>query len=287
VPVGHLSYSALDSYSRCHYRFYVERVIGLRSPLHPSESNPEGVEEPGAEADELVDPDADITGDVGLAIGRAVHAALEWSARHAWAEPGPAELGAILLREGLADDPGASSRVGELVGAWLSSGMRARLEAESVWIRPEAPFVIALGGTIVRGKIDLLAELAGGELLVVDYKTNALGGAAPAELASRYATQRDIYALAVHESRRNGSSVAVETAYCFLEDAGRPVLDPYDEARLGEARHGLEALVAGIRAGDFARTDAPHPALCHGCPAAARLCAKPAWRPSWARATAR
>ena len=48
-----------------------------------------------------------------------------------------------------------------------------------------------LGGAIVRGKIDLLAETSFGPLLV-DYKTDALGGADPAEVAGRYETQRDL-----------------------------------------------------------------------------------------------
>ena len=39
-----------------------------------------------------------------------------------------------------------------------------------------------------------------------------------------------------------------------------------------------------IRGGEFVRTDSPHVALCHGCPAAARLCGNPAWRPQWATA---
>src|SRR5437764_1003844 len=32
LPVSRLSYSALESYKRCGYRFYLERVAGLRGP---------------------------------------------------------------------------------------------------------------------------------------------------------------------------------------------------------------------------------------------------------------
>src|SRR5205085_320172 len=32
LPVARLSYSALESYKRCGYRFYLERVAGLRGP---------------------------------------------------------------------------------------------------------------------------------------------------------------------------------------------------------------------------------------------------------------
>jgi hypothetical protein len=38
-------------------------------------------------------------------------------------------------------------------------------------------------------------------------------------------------------------------------------------------------MIARMRAGAFAPTDEPTPAVCFGCPAAARLCPHPAWRP--------
>jgi hypothetical protein len=39
-------------------------------------------------------------------------------------------------------------------------------------------------------------------------------------------------------------------------------------------------LVARMRRGEFEVTAEPYGALCHGCPAAARLCPRPAWRPA-------
>jgi RecB family exonuclease len=140
------------------------------------------------------------------------------------------------------------------------------------------PFVLELAGAIVRGKIDLLADTPDGPL-VVDYKTDALGEADPAELAGRYQTQRDLYALAVH--RASGAD-SVRAAYCFLEAPERTVLETYEGAGLAAARERLETLIRRIGDGDFARTASPHRSLCHGCPAAARLCGKPAWKPQWA-----
>ena len=59
----------------------------------------------------------------------------------------------------------------------------------------------ASAGTVVRGKIDLLVD--GGEVpTVVDYKTDALDGRAPAEAAARYAAQRQVYA--PRRGRRDG-----------------------------------------------------------------------------------
>jgi ATP-dependent helicase/nuclease subunit A len=277
----HLSYSALADYARCHYRFYVERVVGATSPLAAEATDTEEAEEGSAgEADELVEPALGAR-ERSLAIGNAVHATLEASARRSWAPPDGAEMETILAREGLDADGEARGRVEALVEGWLSSELRAELEASGARIRPEVPFVLGLAGAVVRGKIDLLAERSEGPL-VVDYKTDALRGANPAELAERYATQRDLYALAVHGARRNGAAAIVRATYCFLEAPERASVEIYDEARVAAARERLERLVAGIRAGDFERTDNPHPALCYGCPAAARLCAKPAWRPQWA-----
>jgi RecB family exonuclease len=141
--------------------------------------------------------------------------------------------------------------------------------------------VLGLGGAVVRGKIDLLAESPDGPL-VVDYKTDALRDADPAKLAERYRTQRDLYALAIHGARSNGEAAVVRAAYCFLETPEQASVEIYDAARITAVHERLQGLVAGIRAGDFTRTDDPHPALCYGCPAAARLCGNPAWKPQWA-----
>jgi RecB family exonuclease len=209
---------------------------------------------------------------------------LEASARRSWTPPGEMDVETIIAREGLAEDPEARDRVEALVDGWLGSELRAELDRGGARLRPEVPFVLGLAGAVVRGKIDLLGETEAG-IVVVDYKTDALRGADPAELAKGYATQRDLYALAVHGARGDGSGPAIRAAYCFLEAPERTVVETYDEARLKTARERLEGLVAGIRAGAFERTDSPHRSLCYGCPAAARLCGAPAWRPQWAAAS--
>jgi ATP-dependent helicase/nuclease subunit A len=280
TAAGHLSYSALATYSGCHYRFYVERVIGLEASTGMEEPAEDDGAEERRQADELPVPAAGPR-EWSLAIGNTVHAALEASARRSWAPPSGAELETILEREGLGADGEARARVEALVEGWLSSELRAELEESGAPIRPEVPFVLGLGGAVVRGKVDLLAEAPEGPL-VVDYKTDVLRGADPAELAERYETQRDLYALAIHDAHRNGEAPVIRAAYCFLDAPDQPSVETYDAARIAAARERLEPLVAGIRAGDFTRTDSPHPALCYGCPAAARLCGKPAWQPQWA-----
>ena len=58
-------------------------------------------------------------------------------------------------------------------------------------VRAEVPILLGVGGTVLRGSIDLLVERDGEPPLVVDYKTDRLDGADPAEHAARYETQRD------------------------------------------------------------------------------------------------
>jgi len=276
---GHLSYSALASYAGCGYRFYVERILGLGSPAELAASDGEPELDDAVEGDELLHPGLGPR-ERSLAIGSAVHAVLEAAARRSWAPVTDDEVKRVLAREGLAGDEAARERVATLVKGWLSSELAEGLRDGGARVRPEVPFLLDLGGTVVRGKIDLLAEMDAGPL-VVDFKTDALEGADPAELAGRYEIQRDIYALAVERGTGNGSG-PIRAAYCFLEDPARTVTETYDESRLRGARERVEGLIGRIRAGDFGRTDTPHLALCHGCPAAARLCGNPGWKPQWA-----
>ena len=102
VPLGHLSYSALDAFKRCGYRFYVERVLGVRAGLvtaaAPREDEGDEPDEEARAGDELHEPEGDeaVVGGAGpspaLALGNAVHAALEWTARAGWEHPGTERL---------------------------------------------------------------------------------------------------------------------------------------------------------------------------------------------------
>ena len=215
---GHLSYAALADYERCGYRFYAERVLGLAS-LDPGSDEPAPLEsdEVLGEADLAAAAGADEIPPPGLrerrlAFGNAVHGLLEWSARNRWAAPARERCEALLRQEGLAGDEDVA-RAMELVEGWLGSELRASLAGARVRVRPEAPFLLALGGSVVRGKMDLVAEMPGGEIVVVDYKTDALGGDDPAARADRYATQRGLYALAA--SRLGADGATIRTAYCL------------------------------------------------------------------------
>jgi ATP-dependent exoDNAse (exonuclease V) beta subunit len=271
VPVGHLSYSALAEYERCGYRFYVERLLGLDAP--PGRPHDDAVAADGSEA-------APAPGgrDLRRGLGTMVHAALEWSARNDWARPSDDQLDALLSQHAISGHSEIAARARELVDAWLASALRSELDAPE--LRVEVPFAISLAGSVVRGQIDLLAP--GPEPTVLDYKTDALGDGGPADLAARYAAQREIYALAAAAAGGNGDPPpSVRAVHVFLEAPAEPVVEHFDRDRIASSRERLERLISEIRSGGngFAPTDEPSWAICNGCPAAARLCPHPKWRP--------
>jgi hypothetical protein len=207
-----------------------------------------------------------------LVFGNAVHAALEWSARHGWQEPASERLEALLAGAG----PGALERARGLISGWLSSPLREELEDAEA--RPEVPFALPLGGTIVRGKIDLLARTGAGAL-VVDFKTDTLGGAGVTGPGEHYRVQRELYALVAAEAAGTDSG-PIRAIHLFLEAPREPVSEIMGPLELDAAKERLAALVGRMRTGDYAPTDQPTSAVCFGCPAAWNLCPHPAWRPS-------
>ncbi|MDX6581088.1 MAG: hypothetical protein QOI10_272 [Solirubrobacterales bacterium] len=266
VPIGHLSYSALSQYEGCGYRFYVERVLGAREALAASED--EAADQPADPPAELVEPGIDRG--LALGIGNAVHAALEWSARHGWEPPADTRLAELLAREGLAGEE-AAERARRLVAGWLDSELRASLGSAPA--RAEVPFVLDLGSTVARGQIDLLVAGGDGAPTVIDYKTDALDGRTAGERGERYEVQRQVYALAA------GGATGARAVHVFLEAPDDPVIEEFDPERLAAAREHLEAMVERMRGGVFEVAAEPFPALCFGCPAAARLCPRPKWKP--------
>jgi ATP-dependent helicase/nuclease subunit A len=247
--IGGLSYSALSAFENCGYRFYVERVLGIREP-----------EVVSVDGDDMAAPEVRRRFGPGL----AVHTLLEWSARHRWREPSGDRVAASLREQGL-DEADADSQVVALTKAFLDSPLREEIGEDSV--SPEVPFVLAVGATLIRGSIDLLVERSDGSVLVVDYKTDRLEDRDPAEIVSRYSIQRDLYALAAA-----ARGAPVETAYVFLERPDQPVRESFDSAGLDAARGRVEAVLERLAAGGFEVTDRPHKALCADCPARERLC---------------
>jgi ATP-dependent helicase/nuclease subunit A len=255
TPRRPLSYTALARHRRCGYRFYIETVLDL-TPV-----NLDGTAIGRSESQEF---------------GEAVHQLLEWSSGRKWIEP-PEELARRYLAARDVDlDGGALQRANEMVRGWLDSPLRAELATRGTKTKAEVRFLIELGGSHVRGTLDLLAEPRDGQATVVDFKTDRLEGADPEEHAQRYEIQRDLYALATVSATEAES---VRVAYVYLERPDQPVTYELDRAATEKARADLERTVAEIAAGRFEVTSTPDWPLCRDCPARQRLCSAPASPP--------
>ena len=253
TPRRPLSYSALASYERCGYRFYMESVLGLA----PVTNGRRGA-------------------DRGRHLGSAVHALLEWSARNRWVEPPSAYAERTLAANGL-DDAATVERARGFVRGWIESELRAELAAAGTRTLSEVPFKIELGGSLVRGTLDLLARPREGTPTVVDYKTDRLESGSAAEAATGYSIQRDVYAVA---TQRATGAEGVRVAYVFLERPGEPVVEELGPEMIEAATARLESVIAEISAGSFEVTASPTWELCRDCPARRRLCSNPAAPPS-------
>jgi ATP-dependent exoDNAse (exonuclease V) beta subunit len=267
VPHRPLSYSAIAAFEECAYRFYMERVLDLGDSGRSSTGT---AEETGTAAA----AGRGSAREARAAYGAAVHALLEWSQANGWREP-PAE---VARDYGTAAGVAAEATESLLapVRTWLGSELLTqRVLGVGATVRAEAPLLLGIAGTVVRGSIDLLVERDGAPPLVVDYKTDQLGGSSPAEHAARYGTQRDIYALAVAESR---GAPEVEVAYVFLERPEEPVIALLGQTDIEAGRERLAAAIERIERGDFppAGPEQRDWALCRGCPALGRTCSGPA-----------
>jgi ATP-dependent helicase/nuclease subunit A len=110
----------------------------------------------------------------------------------------------------------------------------------------------------------------GGRALVVDFKTDALGEAPPAEVVEReYRIQRLVYALAC---LRAGAE-QVEVVYQFLERPEELVTLTVTTADLATLEAELTAAITAVTEGAF--TPRPSPFACAGCPALNVICAGP------------
>jgi ATP-dependent helicase/nuclease subunit A len=258
VPNRPLSYTAIAAYEECAYRFYMERVLDLGERVRPLSGI--GGQRTNASAEGAEGTDS--SRNEAAARGAAVHELLEWSAANDWGEP----------ERGIEDELLTPLR------AWLGSELlRERIRAPGAAARAELPLLLRVGegpGAVLRGSIDLLVERDGEPPLVIDYKTDRLGGSSPTERAARYGTQRAIYALAVAEAREASE---VEVAYVFLERPDEPVLELLDSDAMERAREGLATVIARIGAGEFpvAPSERRDWDLCRGCPALGGLCSGP------------
>jgi ATP-dependent exoDNAse (exonuclease V) beta subunit len=251
--VRRLSYSALALFERCSYRYFAERVLGLR-PADAEESHRAEDEGVGLAATE---------------IGDAVHRLLEAIPLADPQPPARADLDATVQAWYPTATETELDRIAALVDAYCASELARRLSTLA-GARPERPFAFEHDGVLLHGRLDVLWR-EGGDAVVVDYKSNALDELDPAAVVeAEYRLQRLVYALAC---LRDGAE-RVEVVYQFLERPDDVVSASFTA---GDAE-GLEAELAEaigrIRSGPF--RPMPSEFACSDCPALDLVCAGPA-----------
>jgi ATP-dependent helicase/nuclease subunit A len=250
--VRRLSYSALALFELCSYRFYAERIVGLRE-RRPARGGGDG-EGGGLAATE---------------IGDAVHVLLE-QLDLAAPRP-PEELGEAVRALYPAATDEEVARVGGFVADYCASEIAARLAALP-GATVERSFAFVHDRVLVNGRLDVFHEAAG-RALVVDYKTNVLEDASPAEVVEReYRLQRLVYALACLRA----GAAEVEVIYQFLERPNEVVTSSYRAEDLPGLEAELSEAIAAIQSGEFRPT--PSDYACATCPALDLVCAGPRLR---------
>jgi hypothetical protein len=246
--VRRLSYSALALFELCSYRFYAERIVGLRET---KAARGDGDGEGALAATE---------------IGDAVHVLLEGLDLRSPRRPDDLAE-SVRARYPLATDE-EIARIGALVEDYCRSEIAQRLAGlEGATV--ERPFAFEQDGVLLHGRLDVFHE-ADGRALVVDYKTNVLEDASPAEVVEReYGLQRLVYALAC---LRAGAS-EVEVVYQFLERPDDLVTQCYKVEDVPALEEELSRAIAAIQAGEFKPT--PSDYACSTCPALDLVCAGP------------
>jgi ATP-dependent helicase/nuclease subunit A len=250
--VRRLSFSALALFERCSYRYYAERVIGMRP----------------------TDVRAAAPGTTGLAAtetGDAVHRLLELVNLE---EPLPPDDLVGLVRNWYPRvNDEELERIAGFVRSYCESEL-ARRVGSLAGARPERPFAFEHDGVLLRGRLDVL-QLEGDRAVVVDYKTNTLEEGSPEEIVEHdYRLQRLVYALACFRA----GAEQVEVVYHFLERADAVVSTVFERAQVPDLEAELSAAIALINAGDFRPT--PDDFVCAGCPALDVVCAGPRLRGS-------
>jgi ATP-dependent exoDNAse (exonuclease V) beta subunit len=250
--VRRLSYSALALFESCSYRYYAERVAGMRAR----------------------DAAGSVPGHEGLAateIGDSVHFLLEGLALNDPRPPARDALAAAVRARYPAATDADLDRIEALVHDYCRSELAQRL-ASLGGAQPERPFAFEHDGVLLHGRLDVL-HLADGRALVVDYKTNVLEESTPEEVVEHdYRLQRLVYALAC---LRAGAE-EVEVAYQFLERPDDVVSQTFTRVELPQLEAELSAAIARIQAGVFVPT--PSEYACSSCPALDLVCAGPRLR---------
>jgi ATP-dependent exoDNAse (exonuclease V) beta subunit len=253
LAVSRLSYSGLEAYRRCGYRFFLERTLKLSRVDAPPGEEPA---DPGLSA---------------LLRGTVVHGLLESLDFGEPAVPSDSEVAAAIERHGMEALPADVADARKMVERLAKSALRERI-ARAGRVRTELPFAFTLDvdsrSLLVNGVVDVHAD-EGARTLVVDWKSDALGGREPEELTRQdYSTQRMIYALAALKA----GAERVEVVHCYLERPDEPAVALYEAADMEALERQLLGLARGVVDGRFEPSAEPNFSLCADCPGRAALC---------------
>jgi ATP-dependent helicase/nuclease subunit A len=245
--VRKLSFTALSTFERCSYRFYAERVVGLRPIARPAAEGAEGLS--------------------ATDLGSAVHDLLE---EIDLAAPLAPDAGAVRERYSAATSDDVE-RICAFVASYCESELAARVAALAA-AGAERPFAFEHDGVLLHGFLDVL-HIADGRALVVDYKTNSLEEGEPDEIVEHdYRLQRLVYAIACFRAGVD----EVEVVYHFLERPDAVVARTFSRDDLAALEAELSAAIATINEGVFRPT--PSDFVCADCPALDLVCAGPRLR---------
>lgn len=143
----------------------------------------------------------------GAPIGRAVHAVLQ-TIDLATGDGIDHTARAQAAAEGVPQD---HAKIAQLASAAVNSDIVRRAVASRRFWR-EVPVAAPIADGALEGFIDLLFE-EDGELVIVDYKTDAIGQSQTEEYTARYHTQAGCYALAAERATQRRVK---EVAFLFL-----------------------------------------------------------------------
>jgi hypothetical protein len=249
--VRRLSFTALSTFERCSYRFYAERVVGLRPVERGAGDGTEGL--------------------TATELGSAVHDLLEHIDLGAPSTLEGEELTTAVRGRYPRATEDDVDRIGRFVASYCESELAARVAALP-GAATERPFAFEHDGVLLHGFLDVLHS-EDGRALVVDYKTNSLEEGEPEEIVEHdYRLQRLVYAIACF---RAGAD-EVEVVYHFLERADAVVARTFSRADLPDLEAELSAAIAAINEGVFRPT--PSEFVCSDCPALDVVCAGPRLR---------
>ena len=257
LPVSRLSYSGLEAYRHCGYRFYLERALGLARVDPP-------LPVPGVEP-------APAGGISALLRGTVVHGLLERLDFGNPVVPSDVDVAAAIELHGTKALPADVEDVRDMVERLASSPLRQRI-ADARRVRTELPFAFTLDvgnrSLLFNGVVDVHADEEA-RTLVVDWKSDALGELDP-KLSPRSRTPLSGSSTPSPPSRPERSA----WRWCTATSSARTSPPWRSTSRPTWRRWSASCWVwrgAWSRAGSSPSSE-PHFALCADCPGRAALC---------------